>query len=89
MNMLYRGYIVVMSSGPNVKIDADEVPLMMAAGGKKAWVQFKNAIVNTAFVISVVPDEDREDRIAQGHTVYGAAIPDSFEPGDVKRIPLP
>ena len=57
-----KGYKVVMSTGGEVKIDADEVQNVMGGIQRGGMIAVKQGLINPSFIVSVLQDKDRTDK---------------------------
>ena len=64
-----RGYKIVMSTGEEVKIDHEEIEVVMLGAQVKGMIRVKQGIVNPSFIVSVLPDKDRKDVLYDGGSV--------------------
>ncbi len=58
-----RGYKIVMSTGAEVKIDQDEVAKVMGGIQRGGMIAVKQGLVNPSFIVSVLPDKDRVEKV--------------------------
>jgi hypothetical protein len=57
-----KGFLVNLSRGEAVQIDADEVDKVVASAGKGAVVVVRRGIINPSYFVSITPDNERLDR---------------------------
>jgi hypothetical protein len=60
--IITRGFKAVMSKGDDVRLDPDEVAVVMHAAETGQNVRVKQGLINPSYLVSIV--EDRERRIA-------------------------
>jgi len=58
--MTKRGFEAVMSSGPRIKFDDDEMFAVERALGTGGFAKVRQGIINGRHLVSIVADEERE-----------------------------
>lgn len=85
-------YKIILSGKNNeIKIDAEELPMIMEAIGKGGLVACKQGIFNPSYVISITEDVDRwvawnESPQREAHLQLENRFPKSLVSGELKKL---
>lgn len=66
MTQIQRGFKAVMSRGDDIKLDPDEVQLVLQGSKRGLMVQVKQGLINPSFLVSIIEDKQREVRMSSG-----------------------
>ena len=59
-------YKVIMSRGPDIQIDEEEIDKVMAGINEGATMIVKRGVINPSFFVSVVADDERKEEWVRG-----------------------
>lgn len=54
-----KGFLAIMSNGPDIAIDEDEVEMVLRSAAKGEFYKARQGVVNPSFLVSVVEDVKR------------------------------
>ncbi len=92
-----KSYIAIMSNGPKIKVDTDEVPTVLSGISARIPIRVRQGIINSVHLVSLVEDEVR-NKENQGRTVIDPSEPNGTKviepafkklPDIFEGIPLP
>lgn len=55
-----QGFKAVMSNGPEVKIDLDEVAAVVQSAAKGNFIKVRQGVINPSYIVAIVEDSERK-----------------------------
>lgn len=60
-----RSYKVILSTKSEIRVDADELNIIMAAAHRGALIRAKQGIINPAYIVAIVEDTERKAKFLE------------------------
>jgi hypothetical protein len=88
---ILKGYVAIMSNGPDKKIDADEIDAVIEASSTGSFIKVRDGIINPSHIVSIGIDTKRMeawhdeirllrgDELAQKKAIGMMPLKDIFE----------